>query len=77
MGAGMGYKHPTDLLRVIEISWGGRWEEGSGWGTWVHPWRMHVDVWQNQYNIAKLKKKKRMEITEEKFNKLNSITGAK
>jgi len=26
---------------------------GSGWGTRVHPWRMHVDVWQNQYNIVK------------------------
>ena len=33
--------------------WGGRWEEGSGWGTHVHPWWMHVDVWQNQYNIVK------------------------
>ena len=22
----------------------------------VHPWRMHVDVWQNQYNTVKLKK---------------------
>ena len=22
-----------------------------------HPWRMHVDVWQNQYNTVKLKKK--------------------
>jgi len=32
---------------------GGRWEGGSGWGTCVHPWRMHVDVWQNQYNIVK------------------------
>ena len=21
-----------------------------------HPWRMHVDVWQNQYNTVKLKK---------------------
>ena len=30
---------------------GRRW--GSGWGTHVHPWRMHVDVWQNQYNIVK------------------------
>ena len=38
--------------------WGGRWEGGSGWGTRVHPWQMHVDVWQNQYNIVKLKKKK-------------------
>ena len=26
---------------------------GSGWGTHVHPWRIHVDVWQNQYNIVK------------------------
>ena len=25
----------------------------SGWGTRVHPWWMHVDVWQNQYNIVK------------------------
>ena len=33
--------------------WGGRWERGSGWGTCVHPWWMHVDVWQNQYNIVK------------------------
>ena len=29
---------------------------GSGWGTCVHPWRMRVDVWQNQYNIVKQKK---------------------
>ena len=28
---------------------------GSGWGTRVHPWRLHVDVWQNQYNIVNLK----------------------
>ena len=26
---------------------------GSEWGTRVHPWRIHVDVWQNQYNIVK------------------------
>ena len=26
---------------------------GSGWGTHVHRWRIHVDVWQNQYNIVK------------------------
>ena len=25
----------------------------SGWGTPVHPWWIHVDVWQNQYNIIK------------------------
>ena len=31
----------------------GWYGEGSGWGTRVHPWRIHVDVWQNQYNIVK------------------------
>ena len=25
---------------------------GSGWRTCVHPWWIHVDVWQNQYNIV-------------------------
>ena len=31
------------------------WEEGggSGWGAHVYLWRIHVDVWQNQYNIVK------------------------
>ena len=33
--------------------WEGRWEGGSGLGTHVHPWWIHVDVWQNQYNIVK------------------------
>ena len=32
---------------------GGRWERGSGWGTHVYPWQIHVDVCQNQYNIVK------------------------
>ena len=32
---------------------GGRWEEGSGWGTRVYLWQIHADVWQNQYNIVK------------------------
>ena len=32
---------------------GCRREGGSGWGTRVHPWWIHVDVWQNQYNIVK------------------------
>ena len=32
--------------------WGGRWEAGSGLGTRVHQWWIHVDVWQNQFNIV-------------------------
>ena len=37
---------------------GRRREKGSGWGTRVYLWRIHVDIWQNQHNIVKLKKKK-------------------
>ena len=33
--------------------WGGRREEGSGWGTHVYLWQIHVHIWQNQYNIVK------------------------
>ena len=28
------------------IDSGGRWEGGSRWGTQVHPWLIHVNVWQ-------------------------------
>ena len=44
------------------IVWGGRREEGSGWGTHVYLWWIHVDIWQNQYNIVKLKNKRVKEI---------------
>ena len=37
--------------------WGGRREEGSGWGTRVYLWQIHIDIGQNQYNIVKLKNK--------------------
>ena len=31
----------------------GRRKGGSGWGTCVYPWWIHVDVWQKQHNIVK------------------------
>ena len=34
----------------------GRREEDSGWGTRAYFWQIHVDIWQNQYNIVKLNK---------------------
>ena len=49
---------------------GGRREEGSGWGTHVYLWRIHVDIWQNQYNIVKLKKKSRSKLNHKKQNEL-------
>ena len=42
--------------------WGGRREEGSRWGTHVCLWWIHFDIWQNQYNIVKFKKKKKKRI---------------
>jgi len=27
--------------------WGGRREEGLGWGTQVYLWQIHFDIWQN------------------------------
>ena len=47
------------LGRPRGMVWGGRREEGSGWGTHVNLWPIHFDIWQNQYNIVKLKKKKK------------------
>ena len=41
------------LRRPRGMVWGGRKEGGSGWGTRVYLWQIHVAVWQNQYNIVK------------------------
>ena len=35
------------LGRPRGMVWGGRREEGSGWGTRVYLWRTHFDIWQN------------------------------
>ena len=45
------------LGRPRGMEWGGRREEGSGWGTQVYLWRIHFDIWQNQYNSVKFKNK--------------------
>ena len=47
------------LGRPRGMVWEGRREEGSGWGTQVYLWQIHFDIWQNQYNIVKLKNKKK------------------
>ena len=41
-----------------EMIWGGRWEGGSGLGTYVYLWWIHVNVWQNQYSVVKQNKVK-------------------
>ena len=56
--------HCTGCLGLVHawgqprgMVWGGRREEGSGWGTQVYLWQIHFDIWQNQYNIVKFKNK--------------------
>ena len=53
------------LGRPRGMVWGGRREEGSGWGTHVYLWWIHFDIWQNHYNIVKFKNKI-------KFKKINA-----
>ena len=36
------------------MGWGGRREGGSGWGTHVNPWLIHVNVWQKQLQYCKV-----------------------
>ena len=47
-----GWMHETSAQgwctgKTQRDGWGGRWEGGSGWGTHVNPWLIHVNVWQN------------------------------
>ena len=36
------------------MGWGGRWEGGSGWGTHVNPWLIHINVWQKPLQYCKV-----------------------
>ena len=56
LGAGA-LRWPRGMVR------GGRWKGGSGWGTHVYLWQIHFDIWQNRYNIVKLKNKIKKEPT--------------
>ena len=60
------------LGRPRGMVWWGRREEGSGWGTHVYLWRIHVDVWQNQYNIVNLKNKIKKKSKKKKKKKAQS-----
>ena len=56
--ASSGSMHDTGYLGLVHWDDPEGWYwEGSGWGTRVYLWWIHVDIWQNQYNIVKLKNK--------------------
>ena len=42
------------LGRPRGMGWGGRRERGSGWGTHVNPWLIHVTVWQKPLQYCKV-----------------------
>ena len=56
--ASLGLMHETGCSGLVhwddpEDGMGREVEGVSGLGTHEHPWWIHVDVWQNQYNIVK------------------------
>jgi len=44
MLGGIGGRRRRERQRMV---WGGRREEGSGWGTHVYLWQIHFVIWQN------------------------------
>ena len=48
------------------MGWGGRWQGGSGWGTHVNPWLIHVNVWQKPLQYCKVMNLQLIKINEKK-----------
>ena len=44
----------TGMTQRDGMGCGGRWEGGSGWGTHVNPWLIHVNVWQKPLQYYKV-----------------------
>ena len=54
------------LGRPRGMGWGGRWEGGSGWGTHVNPWLIHVNVWEKPLQYCKVISLQLIKINEKK-----------
>ena len=54
------------LGRPRGMGWGGKWERGSGWGTHVNPWLIHVNVWQKTLKYCKVISLQLIKINEKK-----------
>ena len=52
------------------IRWIGRREGGSGWGTHVNPWLIHVNVWQKPLQYYKVISLQLIKINGKKINVL-------
>ena len=56
------------LGRPRGMGWRGRREGGSGWGTHVNPWLIHVNVWQKPLQHCKVVSLQLIKINGEKLN---------
>ena len=63
------------LGRPRGMGWRGRQEGGSGWGTHVNPWLIHVNVWQKPLQYCKVISLQLIKINEKKkiYQRLLSI----
>ena len=52
--------------------WGGRWEGGSGWGTHVNSWLIHVHVCQKPPQYCKVIGLQLIKIIGEKRKEMNA-----
>ena len=52
--AGPGLMQETECSGLVHWDDPGGWDGGSGWGTHVHPWLIHVDVWQKPLQYCKV-----------------------
>ena len=61
------------LGRPRGMGWGGRREQGSGWGTHVNPWLTHVNVWQKPLQYCKVIGLQLIKINGKNKNKIKSV----
>ena len=64
---------PGALGRPRGIGWGGRQEGGSGWGTHVNPWLIHVNLWQKPLQCCKVISLQLIKINGDKKKKRRNI----
>ena len=55
------------LGRPRGMGWGERQEGGSGWGTHVSPWLIHINVWQKPLQYCKVISFQLIKINENKI----------
>ena len=61
------------LGRPRGMGWGGKWEGGSGWGTHVNPWLIHVYVWQKPLQYYKVISLQLIKINEKEKKKTEAL----